>query len=211
MLFRIDIASNDSAKLVIIHTRYEPEVAEPPTRRYEHSLKVAYYPDIDAMAYAIERNSRRYKLPSITQYAMFAFLFLNIAGLPLALFTLGFGILSLAVLAANCIFAIFILPRLLKTDYKRYIRTFYGDIESRLAEIELTPDGLWSRLDGDFTFFRWETVREVEETETAVHLYLGASSLSIPSSAFPYHEQQKEFTRFAYSHSKAARAAQLTQ
>ena len=190
---------------------YETEDTGPPAERHEHSLKVSYYPDVDAMAYAIERNSRRYKLPSITQYAMFGFLFLNIGGLPLALFSLGFGSLALAVLISNCIFAVFILPRLLKTDYTRYIRTFYGDIENRLAEIELTRDGLWSRLDGDFTFFRWETVREVEETDTAVHLYLGHSSLSIPSSAFPYREQQKEFTRFAYSHSKAAKAARLMQ
>ena len=189
---------------------YESEDTEPPEERNEHGIKISYYPDIDAMAYAIARNGRRYKLPSIAQYGMFAFLFLNIAGLPLALFTLGFGLLSLAVLTANCIFAIFILPRLLKTDYRRYIRTYYGDIENRLAEIELTPDGLWSRLDGDFTFFRWETVREVEDTETAVHLYLGPSSLSIPSSAFPYREQQTEFARFAYSHAKAARASQLT-
>ena len=190
---------------------YEQEDSKPPAERQEHTLKVSYYPDIDAMAYAIERNGRRYKLPSIAQYGLLAFLFLNIGGLPLALFTLGFGALALAVLISNCIFAIFILPRMLKTDYKRYIRTFYGDIENRLAEIELTRDGLWSRLDGDFTFFRWETVREVEDTETAVHIYLGPVSLSIPSSAFPYREQQKEFARFAYSHSSAAKAAQLTQ
>ena len=188
---------------------YEPEDTEPPAERHEQNLKVSYYPDVDAMAYAIERNSKRYKLPSIAQFGMFAFLFLNIGGLPLALFSLGFGALALAVLISNCIFAVFILPRLLKTDYKRYIKTFYGDIENRLAEIELTRDGLWSRLDGDFTFFRWETVREVEDTDTAVHLYLGASSLSIPSSAFAYREQQKDFARFAYSHAKAARAARL--
>ena len=190
---------------------YAVEDPELPSSSPGHSLKIAYYPDIEAMAYAIERNARQYKLPSVAQYGMFAFLFLNIGGLPLALFSLGFGSLALAVLISNCIFAIFILPRLLKTDYKRYIRTFYGDIESRLAEIELTEDGLWSRLDGDFTFFRWETVREIEETEMAVHLYLGASSLSIPSSAFAYREQQKEFARFAYSRSRAAGARQLTQ
>lgn len=176
----------------------------------DHSIKISYYPDVEAMAYAIERNGRRYKLPGIAQYGLFVFLFLNIAGLPFALFTFGFGLLALAILAANCIFAIFVLPRLLKTDYKRYIRTFYGDIENRLAEIELTPDGLWSRLDGDSTFFRWETVRDVEDTETAVHIYLGPVSLSIPSSAFAYREQQTEFAKFAYSRSKAAMATQLT-
>lgn len=190
---------------------YEPEVAEPPTKRHEHTLKVSYYPDIDVMAYAIERNGRRYKLPGIAQYGLFTFLFLNIGGLPLALYTLGFGFLALAVLIANFIFGMFVLPRLLKTDYKRYIRTFYGDIENRLAEIELTPDGLWSRLDGDFTFFRWETVREVEDTEKAVHLYLGPVSISIPSSAFPYREQQTEFAKFAFSHSKSAKTAQLNE
>jgi hypothetical protein len=190
---------------------YALDDPDPPSTSPGDSLKVSYYPDIDEMAYAIERNTRRYKLPSIAQYGMFAFLFLNIGGLPLALFTLGFGPLAVAVLIANCIFAIFILPRLLKTDYKRYIRTFYGDIENRLAEIELTQEGLWSRLDGDFTFFRWETVREVEDTETAIHLYLGPVSLSIPSSAFPYREQQTEFARFAYSRSSAAKARQLTQ
>lgn len=177
----------------------------------DQNIKISYYPDIDAMAYAIERNGRRYKLPNIAQYGLFAFLFLNIAGLPFAMFTFGFGLLALAILAANCIFAIFVLPRLLKTDYKRYIRTFYGDIENRLAEIEMTPDGLWSRLDGDFTFFRWETVREVEDTEKAVHIYLGPVSLSIPSSAFPYREQQTEFAKFAHSHSNAAKSAQLTE
>ena len=183
---------------------YEPEDTELPAERQDHGLKVSYYPDIDAMAYAIERNGRQHKLPMIAQYGLFTFLFLNIGGLPLALYTLGFGLLGLAVLISNFLFGMFILPRLLKTDYKRYIKTFYGDIENRLAEIELTPDGLWSRLDGDFTFFRWETVREVEDTETAVHLYLGPVSLSIPSSAFAYREQQREFAKFAHRQMKAA-------
>ena len=191
---------------------YEPDDQElPPTSPPGHGLKVSYYPDVDAMAYAIERNGHKYKLPSIAQYGLFTFLFLNIGGLPLALYTLGFGLLALAVLISNFIFGMFILPRLLKTDYKRYIKTFYGDIENRLAEIELTPEGLWSRLDGDFTFFRWDTVREVEETETAVHLYLGPVSLSIPSSAFAYREQQKEFANFARLQMKAPGTRSLPQ
>lgn len=174
-------------------------------------IKVSYYPDIDEMAYALERNSRRYKLPPFAQFGLFAFLFLNMAGLPFVMFVFDMVMLSITLLAANIIFGVFVLPRLLKTDYKRYVRTYFGDIENWLAEVELTEEGIWSRQEGDFSFHRWEHVHEIEDTGSAVHLYIGPASLSIPSSAFAYREQQTEFAKFAYSQSRAAKAPQLTK
>ena len=175
------------------------------------NLKIAYYPDIDAMAYAIERNTRRYKLPRFAQFGLAAFLFVNVAGLPFALFMFDTGLLPLAVLVANVIFSVFVLPKLLRTDFKRYIRTFHGDIENRLAEVELTEAGFWSRMDGAFSFHRWDQVHEVENTDSAVHIYFGPASLSIPASAFAYREQQTEFAKFAYSRVSAAKSAMLNE
>jgi len=163
------------------------------------------------MAYALERNSRRYKLPPFAQFGLLAFLFLNMAGLPFVLFTFDMVLLSLAVLTANVVFGVFILPKLLKTDYKRYVRTYFGDIENWLSEVELTDEGIWSRQNGDFSFHRWEHVHEIEDTSSAVHLYIGPASLSIPSSAFAYREQQTEFASFAYSQIAAARSAMLKE
>ena len=163
----------------------------------EAPQKVTFYPSVDDIAYAAQKVNKSYKFPAHAQYAMLAFLALNMLGLPFALWYFGQPFIALGVLVLSAIFAGVFVPALITADYQHYFNAMYGNLEDELCEVELTSEGVTCRHQSDQAFYAWNSVKEIEETKTAIHFVMRNSALTVTKSGFSYDEEKNRFLEYA--------------
>ena len=163
-------------------------------------LKVAFYPTTDDLAYIVEKINKSYKLPSQAQYALQAFLTVNLVGLPLVLWYYDAFVIAIGVFVLNAIFGAVFLPAVVRSDYRRYFRVMFGKIEDDIVEVELTDDGLWCRHAGDSSFHAWKNVKLLEETKNSIYFFFEHKGMAVAKSGFAYDEEKDRFLTFAKQH-----------
>jgi hypothetical protein len=166
-------------------------------------LAVTFYPTVDDMAYIALRLGKSYKFPARAQYALQAFLALNLAGLPFALWYFGEPMIALATFVLSVIFAALFLPALLKADYRHYFQAIYGSVENSVMEVVLTEDGVWCRHENDHSFFAWTNIKELEETKTSIYFFLDYKGFAVAKTGFAYDEEKDRFLSFAKARVRA--------
>ena len=168
-----------------------------PNRLPAEYPRVTFYPSIDDLAYGAQRMSKGYKFPPRAQYAMQAFLVLNMIGLPAVLWYFGEPLAAIAVILLSLVFASLFVPALLKADFRHYFSMMYGRMEDDVAEVVLTDEGIWCRHQSNQSFHAWKTVKGLEETKTAIHFFLNYSVLTVAKTGFAYDDKKNRFLEFA--------------
>jgi len=174
---------------------------------------VEFNPSIEDYVYVTSlRTKSRVKITQWTKFTLQAFYLINSIGLPAVLFFFGHPILAIAFFALNILFATFFLPATLKTDYRRYYRSIFGDdFEKETVKIELTPDGVYCRQQDDASYHDWKSVLSVEETTQSIYLHLRGSSIIVRKSGFLFDDQKNQFLAFVREHVKKSQTRQLSQ
>lgn len=177
-----------------------PEVLEP--RELAASLKVSFYPSTDDYAYIAQRVNSAYKFPARAQYALNAFLLLNMIGLPAVLWYFDQLLAGLAAFIISSLFAIVFLPAILRLDYRQYFSSLFGDIENELAEVELTDEGIWCRHSESSSFNSWKKIKRLEEHKQSIFFFFDHNGIAVAKSGFAYDDEKNRFLTFAKQHVK---------
>jgi hypothetical protein len=164
------------------------------------TVKVSFYPSTDDYAHIAEQINKSAKFPKTSQYALFAFLSLNLMGLPLTLWYFDLVFAGMAVFLASLIFAFLFLPALLKADYRNYYRSMFTSMENEVAEVELTDEGIWCRHSGDHSFHNWKNIKRIEESKQAIFFFFENNGLAVNKTGFGYDAEKDRFLTFAKSH-----------
>lgn len=177
-----------------------PEVLEP--RELATSLKVSFYPSTDDYAYIAQKVNSAYKFPARAQYALNAFLLLNMIGLPAVLWYFDQLLAGLAAFIISSLFAIVFLPAILQLDYRQYFSSLFGDIENELAEVELTNEGIWCRHSESSSFNSWKKIKRLEEHKQSIFFFFDHNGIAVAKSGFAYDDEKNRFLTFAKQHVK---------
>lgn len=174
---------------------------------------VEFHPSIEDYAAVLQKRSTEHAtFTPWSKFCLQAFFMVNALGLPAALLFFNHPLIAVGSLALNLLFALFFLPAVFRSDYRRYLRSVYGpDFENELVIVELTHYGIRTHHRGDSSFFSWKNVRGIDETGEAIMIHLQASSLPIRKSGFPYVEQERSFVEFARARQNENRTGVLTQ
>jgi hypothetical protein len=173
----------------------EDEVLEAGTSKV---LTVEFYPSIEDFVHISHTNAKKYTLPSLTKVGLQAFFVLNCVGLPALLIYADLFGAAFAVFAINIALAVFLLPNLVKTDYRRYYRAFFGNLENEVVRVELHATGIACKHLADSSFYAWKNFTYVEETKDSIILYMtGGRGLAVRKSGFAYDDERAEFLTFA--------------
>lgn len=164
------------------------------------TLKVSFYPSTDDFAHIAEQINKPAKLAATSQYALIAFLVLNLMGLPLTLWYFEYVLSGMAVFLLSVIFAMLFLPALIKADYRKYYRAMFASMENDVVEVELTGDGIWCRHSGDFSFHGWTNIKRIEESRQSIYFFFEHSGLAVNKTGFAYDGEKDRFLTFAKSH-----------
>lgn len=166
------------------------------------SLKVSFYPSTDDYAYIAQKVNSTYKFPSRAQYALQAFLLLNMIGLPAVLWYFDQLLAGLAAFVISSLFAILFLPAILRLDYRHYFSSLFGDIENELAEVELTDEGIWCRHSESSSFNSWKKIKRLEEHKQSIFFFFDHNGIAVAKSGFAYDDEKNRFLTFAKQHVK---------
>lgn len=177
-----------------------PEVLEP--RELATSLKVSFYPSTDDYAYIAQKVNSAYKFPARAQYALNAFLLLNMIGLPAVLWYFDQLLAGLAAFIISSLFATVFLPAILRLDYRQYFSSLFGDIENELAEVELTNEGIWCRHSESSSFNSWKKIKRLEEHKQSIFFFFDHNGIAVAKSGFAYDDEKNRFLTFAKQHVK---------
>lgn len=193
--------------------RFQDGFDEQPITQSSIVHSVEFHPSLDDYVAVMHKRSQEHAtLPVLAKFCLQAFLGVNAIGLPAILLFFNYPLLAIASIALNLAFAIFFLPAVFKSDYRRYFRSVYGpDFDNELIAVELTDDGVWCRHRGDASFFSWRSVRAIEENSDAILIHFQASSLPVRKSGFPYVEQERSFIEFARARQTENRNQALTR
>ncbi len=166
------------------------------------SIKVSFYPSTDDYAYIAQKVNSAYKLPSRAQYALQAFLLINMLGLPAVLWYFDQLLVGLAVLIVSLILSIAFLPALLRSDYRHYFSSAFGSIEKEVAEVELTDDGVWCRHSDSSSFHPWKKINRLEETKQSIYFFFDHNGMAVAKTGFAFDDEKNRFLTFAKQHVK---------
>lgn len=164
------------------------------------TLTVSFYPSTDDYAHIAEQVNKSGKLPVRSQYALIAFLVLNLMGLPLTLWYFELFIFGMAVFLLSLIFAMLFLPALIKVDYRNYYRSMFASMENEVAEVELTGDGIWCRHSGDFSFHSWKNIKRIEESRESIYFFCEHNGMAVNKTGFAFDAEKDRFLTFAKRH-----------
>ena len=161
-------------------------------------LSVEFHPSIDDLVHISQTHAKKYTLPSLTKLGLQTFFILNSVGLPALLIYADFFGAALAAFAVNIALAVFLLPQLVKTDYRRYYRAHFGDIENEIIRVELHESGVACKHLADSSFYAWKNFTNLEETKDSLIFYMtGGRGLAVRKNGFAYDSERAEFLAFA--------------
>jgi hypothetical protein len=167
-------------------------------REMSGSVSVEFYPDIDDFVHIAEVNRKTYKLPFRAQYALQAFIVVNAIGLPATLWLFNLFIAGVVIFAFNMAMALLFIPATLRTDYRRFFQSLYGNIENEIVRVELNKEGILCSHLGDTSFHRWKNVKRIEETKDSIFFFLiNSRAVAVRKSGFAYDGEKNRFLGFA--------------
>lgn len=169
-----------------------------PESREVEMLAVEFYPSVEDFVHISQTHAKKYPLPALTKIGLQAFFLLNAVGVPAVLIYSNNFIAALAVFLVNIALTVFVVPSLVKTDYRRFYRHYFGDLENEVVRIELHPTGVACKHLADSSFYAWKNFTYLEETKDAILFYMtGGRGVAVRKNGFAYASQIDEFLAFA--------------
>lgn len=81
----------------------------------------------------------------------------------------------------------------------------FGDTDTFICEVELTPIGVWVKQMNTQITHEWESVEAVEETDDTVDIFTKLGGVSVRDSAFSTTEERKKFIELAQGYLELSR------
>lgn len=115
---------------------------------------------------------------------------------------------SIGLLAA--LIAALIYPSMYRRSARKRMRMFcrekFGDMNSFICEVELTPNGIWTQSTNTQTTSEWRNVEEILVTEDSVDIFARqAGGVIVRNRAFKSAEERLQFVELARSYLESAR------
>lgn len=161
------------------------------------TFTVEFYPSVDDYAYLASKISGSVPTPTITGYAYYLFLLLNVIAFPAFLWINDYELTGFVVFTLNVAALIFLIPRVNSDSYRKYYEHLFGDRENEIARVILSSAGAKYIADGGESFWPWRRITEIEETAESIYFYYDGNGFAVRKSGFAYSEEQKAFIDFA--------------
>ena len=172
---------------------------------------VEFYPSLDDYIYVSTKLTASIPSTPLTTYSYYAFLLLNTIIFPAFLWLNGYFLGGLFVFVVNMVAVAALMPRVNSDAMRKYYATLFGKREDRIARVELSNDGVIYSANHCYSFWAWECIESVEETEDSILLFSEGNGLGIRKNGFAYQDEQKQFSEFARSQVKGSAVSQLMQ
>ena len=104
---------------------------------------------------------------------------------------------GIVVFILNLVAVSLILPRVESARYRKYYEALFGNREREIAKVTLTDAGLRYSADGAESFWPWERIRQIEETEDSIFFYCDGNGFGVAKGGFPYQQDAARFLLFA--------------
>jgi hypothetical protein len=169
---------------------------------------VQFYPSLEDQVYIASRIGGSVPVSTLTGYAYYIFLFLNVIVFPAFLWMNNYFITGIAVLALNVLALVFIIPRVNSDGYRKYYQHLYANRENKVARVVLNSEGATYESDGGMSFWPWRRIESIEETEEAIYFFFDGNGFAVRKTGFPYQEEANVFTEYARRNLELARKGQ---
>jgi hypothetical protein len=164
---------------------------------HNDNLSVEFYPSIEDQIHVARTLNSSVHANGSTVYLYKLFLVLNSIVFPAFLFFKDYIMVGLIVFATNVILVAFIVPRASAAYYRKYYSSLYGDRESKIARVDLTPKGISYTADEADSFWPWHRIKKIEETEESIYFYFDGSGFGVRKAGFAYLEEKNAFVELA--------------
>lgn len=173
------------------------------------SKKVEFYPSVDDHVHIANRLSSSVPTSTLTVYSYYAFLFLNTIVFPVFLWFNEYLLAGLIVFLLNILTLMFIVPRANSDSYRKYYEHLYGNRENEIATVELSSAGINYYSDGAETFWPWQRINSIEETDQSIYFFHEGNGFAVSKSGFAYPHDSTEFIDFARNSLTEVRTKQI--
>lgn len=170
---------------------------------------VEFYPSLDDFIHVSARLTDSIPSTPFTTYAYYAFLFINTIAFPAFLWLDSNFVLGLGVFVANVALVLALLPRVNKDALRQYYATLFGSREDEIARVELSPEGLFYYSNGCYSFWSWERINSIEETDNSIFFFSEGNGFAVRKSGFVYEDDRQLFSSFAQMQIKQAELGRL--
>jgi hypothetical protein len=160
-------------------------------------LTVEFYPSVDDYVHIALRVSGSARPSTLTAYAYYAFLLVNLIAFPVFLSYVDYPITAFAVFTVNTAALLLLIPRVNKSSFEEYYSQIIGDREKAVARVVLSIEGVRYTADGGEFFMPWDRITEIEDTPDAIYLYFPGNGFGVRKTGFAYVEDEKYFLQSA--------------
>jgi hypothetical protein len=91
---------------------------------------------------------------------------------------------------------------------RRFLKERYGDTNSFVCEVELSPSGFTTKDKNTQTSHDWNEVEEIRVTDNSVDIFTRGGGLIVRNRAFATAEEQQQFIKLARTYLSAARSGE---
>lgn len=161
-------------------------------------LVVEFYPSIDDLVTITQTQANKFPQRPLTKWGLQGFVVLNLAMVPALLFYAEMFIAAIALFVINLTIAVFVLPNLAKTEYRRFYEFHFPNFEQEVVRVELHNNGVSCSHLSDSSFYSWQNFTHIVETEDSIHLYMtGGRGMAVRKNGFANDHELKVFLAFS--------------
>jgi hypothetical protein len=95
--------------------------------------------------------------------------------------------------------------RKLENRLREFHQEKFGDADTYICEVELTPIGVWVKQMNTQITHEWESVEEIEETVDGVDIITRLGGVSVQNEAFSTAEERRRFIELALGYLELTR------
>jgi hypothetical protein len=174
------------------------QVVEPKAAEYLAGLPVSveFYPSVEDQVHIALRFAQS-SAGDRSMWAYHAFLTINAVAFPAFLLLQEYIVWAAAVFLINLTALLFVFPQSNRDSYSKYYETLFGNRENVPARVELTNGGVMYTADGGYSFWPWERILSVEETDESIFFYIDGNGFGVRKSGFAYRDDERSFFEIA--------------
>jgi len=161
-------------------------------------LVVEFYPSIEDLVAITQTQANTFPLPSLIKWGFQGFVTFNMVAVPGFLIYSDLFLAAVLIFAINLAIAVFVLPYLLKTDYRRFYEFHFENFEQEVVRVELHNNGVACHHLSDSSFYSWQNFTHIVDNKESIHLYMtGGRGMAVRKSGFANDHELQEFLAFS--------------
>lgn len=184
---------------------------QPQPHESDITFSVEFYPSVDDQVHVALRIGGSVNTDTIATKAYQLFLIINVIAFPAFLLLQQYVFWAASVFVLNLAAIFLLIPRVNSDSHKKYYSQLYGNRENVPARVDLTNEGILYTADGGYSFWPWNRIDSIEETNESIYFYFDGNGFAVRKSGFAYDEQKKLFLDFAYAQVHATKKPMLSE